>query len=139
MHKQEAASLIPTEIKLHRKSATLELTYAEREPVLLSAEFLRVHSPSAEVRGHGRGQEVLQTGKRYVAIKHIESVGNYAIKLSFDDGHDSGIYSWDYLLELGENEGSLWQDYLAKLQQAGQTREPLPADTQVIQIKPVAD
>ena len=139
MHKQEAASLVPTEIKLHRNSATLELTYAEREPVILSAEFLRVHSPSAEVRGHGRGQEVLQTGKRYVAIKHIESVGNYAIKLSFDDGHDSGIYSWDYLLELGENEGSLWQDYLAKLQQAGQTREPLPADTQVIQIKPVAD
>jgi len=131
--------LVPTEIKLHRKSATLELTYVEREPVILSAEFLRVHSPSAEVRGHGRGQEVLQTGKRYVAIKHIESVGNYAIKLSFDDGHDSGIYSWDYLLELGENEGSLWQDYLAKLQQAGQTREPLPADTQVIQIKPVAD
>ena len=96
--------MVPTEIKLHRKSATLELTYAEREPVVLSAEFLRVHSPSAEVRGHGRGQEVLQTGKRYVAIKHIESVGNYAIKLSFDDGHDSGIYSWDYLLELGENE-----------------------------------
>jgi len=131
--------LVPTEIKLHRKSATLELTYAGREPVVLSAEFLRVHSPSAEVRGHSRGQEVLQTGKRYVAIKHIESVGNYAIKLNFDDGHDSGIYSWDYLLELGENEGSLWQDYLAKLQQAGQTREPLPADTQVIQIKPVAD
>lgn len=131
--------MVPTEIKLHRKSATLELTYTGREPVILSAEFLRVHSPSAEVRGHGRGQEVLQTGKRYVAIKHIESVGNYAIKLNFDDGHDSGIYSWDYLLELGENEGSLWQDYLAKLQQNGQTREPLPADTQVIQIKPVAD
>ena len=131
--------MVPTEIKLHRRSATLELTYAGREPVVLSAEFLRVHSPSAEVRGHGRGQEVLQTGKRYVAIKHIESVGNYAIKINFDDGHDSGIYSWDYLLELGENEGSLWQDYLARLQQNGQTREPLPADTQVIQIKPVAD
>ena len=84
--------------------------------------------PSAEVRGHGRGRSG-KTGKRYVAIKHIESVGNYAIKLSFNDGHDSGIYSWDYLLELGENEGSLWQDYLAKLRQAGQTREPLPADT----------
>ena len=131
--------MVPTEIKLHRKSATLELTYAGREPVVLSAEFLRVHSPSAEVRGHGRGQEVLQTGKRYVAIKHIESVGNYAIKINYDDGHDSGIYSWDYLLELGENEGSLWQDYLARLQQNGRTREPLPADTQVIQIKPVAD
>ena len=131
--------MIPTEIKLHRKSARLELTYAERKPIVLSAEFLRVHSPSAEVRGHGRGQEVLQTGKKFVAIKQIESVGNYAIKLNFDDGHDSGIYSWEYLLKLGEQQGSLWQDYLAKLQKAGQTREPLPTDTQVIQIKPVTD
>ena len=131
--------MVPTEIKLRRKSARLELTYAGRKPVVLSAEFLRVHSPSAEVRGHGRGQEVLQTGKKYVAIKNIEAVGNYAIKLNFDDGHDSGIYSWEYLLELGEQEGSLWQDYLAKLQQAGQTREPLPTDTQAIQIKPVID
>ena len=131
--------MIPTEIKLHRKSARLELTYAERKPVLLSAEFLRVHSPSAEVRGHGRGQEVLQTGKKFVAIKHIEAVGNYAIKLNFDDGHDSGIYSWEYLLKLGERQSSLWQDYLAKLQMGGQTREPLPTDTQVIQIKPVTD
>ena len=131
--------MIPTEIKLHRKSARLELTYAERKPVVLSAEFLRVHSPSAEVRGHGRRQEVLQTGKKYVAIKSIEAVGNYAIKLHFDDGHDSGIYSWEYLLELDEQEGSLWQDYLAKLRQSGQTREPLPTDTQVIQIKPVTD
>jgi len=131
--------LIPTEIKLHRKSARLELTYAERKPVVLSAEFLRVHSPSAEVRGHGRGQEVLQTGKKYVAITHIEAVGNYAIKLNFDDDHYSGIYSWEYLFELGEQQGSLWQDYLAKLQKAGQTREPLPTDTQVIQIQPVTD
>ena len=131
--------MIPTEIKLHRKSARLELTYAERKPVVLSAEFLRVHSPSAEVRGHGRGQEVLQTGKKFVAIKQIESVGNYAIKLNFDDGHDSGIYSWEYLLKLGEQQGSLWQDYLAKLQISGQTREPLPTGTQVIQIKPVTD
>jgi DUF971 family protein len=131
--------LVPTEIKLHRKSARLELTYAGRKPVVLSAEFLRVHSPSAEVRGHGRGQELLQTGKKYVAIKRIEAVGNYAIKLNFDDGHDSGIYSWEYLRELAEQQGSLWRDYLAKLQQAGQTREPLPNDTQAIQIKPVTD
>ena len=131
--------MVPTEIKLHRKSAKLELTYSERESVVLSAEFLRVHSPSAEVRGHGRGQGVLQTGKRYVTINRIEAVGNYAIKLNFDDGHDSGIYSWDYLVELGENKGSLWQGYLAKLREAGQTREPLPADTRVIQIKPVTD
>ncbi len=131
--------MVPKEIKLHRKSAKLELTYAERESVILSAEFLRVHSPSAEVRGHGRGQEILQTGKRNVTIDHIEAVGNYAIKLNFNDGHDSGIYSWDYLVELGKNEGSLWRDYLAKLHKAGLTREPLPADTQVIQIKPVID
>ena len=130
---------IPTDIKLHRKSATLELVYAEREPITLRAEFLRVFSPSAEVRGHGKGQEVLQTGKLHVAIKHVEPVGNYAIKLSFDDGHNSGIYSWDYLLDLGENEGSLWQGYLAKLQAEGATREPLPPDTQVIQIKPATE
>ena len=131
--------MVPLEIKLHRKSARLELTYAGRKPVVLNAEFLRVHSPSAEVRGHGRGQEILQTGKKNVVIKHIEAVGNYAIKLNFDDGHDSGIYSWEYLLELGEQQDSLWQDYLAKLQQSGLTREPLPTDTQVIQIKPVTD
>ena len=130
---------IPTDIKLHRKSATLELIYAEREPITLRAEFLRVFSPSAEVRGHGKGQEVLQTGKLNVAIKHVEPVGNYAIKLSFDDGHNSGIYSWDYLLDLGENEGSLWQGYLAKLQAAGATRESLPPYTQVIQIKPATE
>ena len=81
----------------------------------------------------------MQTGKKFVAIKHIEAVGNYAIKLNFDDGHDSGIYSWEYLLKLGEQQDSLWQDYLAKLQINGQTREPLPTDTQVIQIKPVTD
>jgi DUF971 family protein len=130
---------IPTDIKLHRKSATLELIYAGREPITLRAEFLRVFSPSAEVRGHGKGQEVLQTGKLNVAIKHVEPVGKYAIKLSFDDGHNSGIYSWDYLLDLGENEGSLWQGYLAKLQAAGATRESLPPDTQVIQIKPATE
>ena len=130
---------IPTDIKLHRKSATLELIYARREPITLRAEFLRVFSPSAEVRGHGKGQEVLQTGKLNVAIKHVEPVGNYAIKLNFDDGHNSGIYSWDYLLDLVENEGSLWQDYLAKLQASGATREPLPPDTQVIQVKPATE
>ena len=130
---------IPTDIKLHRKSATLELIYAGREPITLRAEFLRVFSPSAEVRGHSKGQEVLQTGKLNVAIKHVEPVGNYAIKLSFDDGHNSGIYSWDYLLDLGENEGSLWQGYLAKLQAAGATRESLPPGTQVIQIKPATE
>ncbi len=125
----------PAELKLHRQSATLELVYDDSTSHTLSAEFLRVHSPSAEVRGHGKGQEVLQTGKRQVKIRGIEAVGNYAIKLDFDDGHDTGIYSWDYLLELATNQASLWQDYLAKLQAAGATRDALPPDTQIINIK----
>ena len=113
-----------TDIKLHKKSAILELCYHDGSSYSLSAEFLRVHSPSAEVRGHGKGQEVLQ------------SVGNYAVKLVFDDGHDTGIYSWEYLRELGQDEKELWNSYLAKLQAAEKTREPLPAGTQVIHIKP---
>ncbi|MDD9891532.1 MAG: DUF971 domain-containing protein [Gammaproteobacteria bacterium] len=132
-------NIVPTDIRLHKKSATLELVYADGITHALSAEFLRVHSPSAEVRGHGIGQEVLQSGKRHVKLTNVQSVGNYAVKLVFDDGHDTGIYSWDYLRELGEDEKELWNTYLAKLQEAGETREPLPADTQVIQIKPVAD
>ncbi|NKB33393.1 MAG: DUF971 domain-containing protein [Pseudomonadales bacterium] len=128
----------PTDIKLHKQSATLELVYADGDNFALSAEFLRVHSPSAEVRGHGKGQEVLQFGKRHVKLINVQSVGNYAIKLVFDDGHDSGIYSWEYLRELGQDEKELWNSYLAKLQAAGETREPLPADTQVISIKPVS-
>jgi DUF971 family protein len=129
-------SVTPTEIKLHKNSATLELLYADGSSRSLSAEFLRVHSPSAEVRGHGKGQEVLQTGKRDVTIVHVQAVGNYAIKLIFDDKHDTGIYSWEYLKELADNEKSLWQQYLAKLQAAGATREPLAPGVQVINIKP---
>lgn len=129
----------PTDIKLHKQSATLEIVYKDGSSDHLSAEFLRVHSPSAEVRGHGKGQEVLQFGKRHVKLINVQAVGNYAVKLVFDDGHDTGIYSWDYLRELGANEKALWSDYLAKLQEAGKTREPLPADTQVINIKPVTD
>ena len=128
----------PSEIKYHKKSASLELIYSSGENFSLSAEFLRVHSPSAEVRGHGKGQEVLQVGKRNVGIKSIDAVGNYAIKPSFDDGHDTGIFSWDYLQDLARNQASLWQEYLAKLQSAGATRDALPPDTQVIQIKPAA-
>ena len=127
---------VPSELKLHKKSGTLELVYDDGKRFSLSAEFLRVHSPSAEVRGHGKGQEVLQTGKRDVKITAISAVGNYAIKPSFDDGHDTGIYSWEYLRDLAQNESSLWHEYLAKLQAAGATREALPADTQVIQVKP---
>ena len=126
----------PQAITLHRKSGRLELQFVDGEPFELSAEFLRVHSPSAEVRGHGPGQEVLQTGKRDVLITRIEAVGNYAIRLHFDDKHNSGIYSWDYLHELCHNQESLWQAYLDKLQAAGESRAPLPADTQVIKIRP---
>lgn len=126
----------PTDIKLHKKSATLELVYADSACNTFSAEFLRVHSPSAEVRGHGKGQEILQTGKRQVKIVNLESVGNYAIKLSFSDGHDTGIYSWTYLEELAGEHDALWNDYLMKLDAAKASREPLPEGVQVINIMP---
>ena len=127
---------IPADIKLHKKSATLELVYADGSSHILSAEFLRVQSPSAEVRGYGKGQEVLQSGKRQVKLLNLEAVGNYAIKLTFDDGHDSGIYSWLYLLELCTEQHSLWDNYLMKLNAMKASRDPLPADTQVINIMP---
>lgn len=129
------SNAVPKELKLHKKSATLELIYDDSSSYSLTAEFLRVHSPSAEVRGHGKGQEVLQTGKRNVNIKNIEAVGNYAIKLDFSDGHNTGIYSWEYLQELATNQASLWQEYLAKLQNAGASRDALPPDTQILNIK----
>ncbi len=131
-----STSDVPVAIQLHRQSATLELRYADETSYHLSAEFLRVHSPSAEVRGHGKGQEVLQTGKRDVKIETVAAVGNYAIRLDFDDGHNTGIYSWPYLHELCIDQETLWQAYLDKLRQAGATRVPLPADTQVLTIKP---
>lgn len=113
----------PTEIKLHQKSHLLEIAFADNKSFKLSHELLRVCSPSAEVRGHGPGQEVLQTGKRSVEIMNIEPVGNYAIKLSFSDGHDTGLYSWDLLYRLGEHQDELWQDYLARLEAAGASRD----------------
>lgn len=119
----------PQQIKLHKKSRLLELRYADGSHYQLSCEFLRVFSPSAEVRGHGRGQEVLQTGKLNVEIRDIIAVGNYAIQLVFDDGHDSGIYSWRYLRELGENHQTLWEGYLAELRAANASRNP---DEQVV-------
>ena len=127
---------LPTDVKLHKKSGILELIYGNDSANELSAEFLRVHSPSAEVRGHGRDQEVLQIGKRRVKILSLETVGNYAIKLAFDDGHDTGIYSWTYLKELCRGKEDLWQRYLNKLTQAGASRDSLPADTQVLSFKP---
>jgi DUF971 family protein len=114
---------IPTEIKLHQKSRIMELTFSDGRRFELSYELLRVYSPSAEVRGHGPGQEVLQTGKKNVEIVSVEPVGSYAIQPRFSDGHDTGIYSWDYLYELGVNRDRLWRDYLARMAAAGASRE----------------
>ena len=114
----------PTEIKLHQTSRVLEIAFNDGRSFKLPYEFLRVHSPSAEVRGHGRGQEVLQTGKRDITITEVEAVGHYAIRPKFSDGHDTGIFSWDYLRELGEDQDELWQRYLERLAQAGASREP---------------
>ncbi|MEJ5210295.1 MAG: DUF971 domain-containing protein [Burkholderiales bacterium] len=114
----------PTEIKLHQKSRILEIAFSDGSRFELPCEFLRVYSPSAEVRGHGPGQEVLQVGKKNVEITAIEPVGTYAINLVFSDGHDSGIYSWSYLYDLGKNQAELWQRYLDRLAAAGASREP---------------
>lgn len=131
--------MTPTDIKLHRKSGILELTWEDGGIYSLSAEFLRVHSPSAEVRGHGPGQEVLQTGKKDVRIDTIEPVGNYAVRLQFDDDHNTGIYSWEYLYELCLNQANLWDAYLLRLKKAGARRENLPAGVQVVNIMPLND
>lgn len=112
---------LPTEIQLHTQSRQLELVYADKQ-YLLSAEYLRVYSPSAEVQGHGPGQEVLQTHKEKVGITNIEPVGHYAIKIYFDDGHDSGLFTWDYLYLLATEQDSRWQDYLSRLSTAGYNR-----------------
>jgi DUF971 family protein len=114
----------PTEIKLHRKSRLLEITFADGKSYSLPSEFLRVYSPSAEVRGHGPGQEVLQTGKKDVDINGVEPVGNYAVQLVFSDGHSTGIYSWDLLYDYGLHQSEMWQRYLERLAQAGASREP---------------
>ena len=113
----------PLEIKLHQKSRVVEVSFDDGKVFRLSCEYLRVYSPSAEVRGHGPGQEVLQPGKQDVEITAIEPVGNYAVKIVFSDGHDTGLYSWDYLYELGKNESKLWQQYVEKLAVAGLYRE----------------
>ncbi len=113
----------PTEIRLHRRSRILELSFDDGSRFELSCEFLRVHSPSAEVKGHGPGQEVLVTGKQDVSIERIEPVGQYAVKLCFDDGHDTGLYSWSLLYELGRRRDELWQRYLDRLAEAGAQRQ----------------
>ena len=114
----------PTGITVHRQSRRLEIRFESGEVFQLPFEFLRVHSPSAEVRGHGPGQEVLQLGKRDVDIVAIDPVGNYAIRPRFDDGHDSGLYSWDYLHMLGTQQDTLWQKYLDELERTGGSRDP---------------
>jgi DUF971 family protein len=116
----------PTEIKLHQASKVLEISFADGRTFRLPCEFLRVYSPSAEVRGHGPGQEVLQVGKKDVTITHIEPVGSYAIQLTFSDGHDTGIYSWDLLYEYGLHQEEMWQRYLQRLEEAGASREAQP-------------
>jgi DUF971 family protein len=116
-------SPLPTEIKLHQKSRLMEITFSDGATFHLPYELLRVYSPSAEVRGHGVGQEVLQTGKRNVEIASVEPVGNYGIKPVFSDGHDTGLYSWDVLYDLGARQEILWQDYLARLDAAGANRD----------------
>ena len=117
----------PVRIVLHTQSRAMEIEFSDGRTFRLSFEFLRVHSPSAEVRGHGPGQEVLQVGKRDVDIVSLDTVGHYAVQPVFSDGHDSGIYSWDYLYMLGERHDAMWQAYLDKLAAAGARRESAPA------------
>jgi DUF971 family protein len=126
MRESYNASLMPrpTEINLHQVSKVLDIAFDDGRAFSLPVEYLRVFSPSAEVRGHGPGQEVLQVGKREVNITAIDPVGVYAVKFVFSDGHDTGIYSWDYLYELGEKQASNWKSYLARLDAAGKGRDP---------------
>jgi len=114
---------IPTGITLHQKSRVLEIAFSDGRTFRLPYEYLRVYSPSAEVRGHGPGQEVLQVGKRAVEIRALEPVGSYAVQPQFSDGHSTGIYSWDYLYELGENQEKYWSQYLERLAAAGASRD----------------
>jgi DUF971 family protein len=122
---------MPSRIVVSEQKDALNMEYQGDVRFNLPAEYLRVFSPSAEVRGHGKGQEVLQVGKRQVRIESIQQSGNYAIQITFDDGHDSGIFTWDYLFELGSNQTDNWANYLQRLHQASQSRDP---DTQVVKL-----
>jgi len=113
----------PTEIVLHQKSRVLEIAFSDGKRFRLPSEFLRVYSPSAEVRGHGPGQEVLQVGKKDVGITELDPVGAYAVRPVFSDGHDTGIYSWDYFYTLGVNQDEMWRRYLERIDEAGASRE----------------
>jgi DUF971 family protein len=116
----------PTEIKLHQQSRLLEIAFDDGSTFQLPCELLRVYSPSAEVAGHGPGQEVLQVGKKHVGITALEPVGSYAVQINFDDGHDTGLYTWERLYSMGKNQEALWQDYLDRMEAAGASREPAP-------------
>jgi DUF971 family protein len=118
---------VPRSIVVHQQSAVLELAYEDGSSFRLPFEFLRVYSPSAEVVGHGPGQEVLQVGKRDVTIQSLAPVGQYAVQPHFSDGHDTGLYSWSYLYWLAQHQSALWQDYLDRLAAAGATRERQPS------------
>ena len=122
---------VPSRIVVSESKDALHMEYQGDVRFQLPAEYLRVFSPSAEVRGHGRGQEVLQVGKRHVLIQSLQQSGNYAIQISFDDGHDSGIFTWEYLFELGSNHTDNWAGYLQRLHEANQSRDP---DTQVVNL-----
>ncbi len=119
----------PSAITLHQASRVLEIAYADGRTFRLPCEYLRVYSPSAEVRGHGPGQETLQVGKKDVTIDEVEPIGHYAIRPKFSDGHDTGIYSWEYLHDLCVRQDALWQDYLDRLAAAGASREAPPKKT----------
>ena len=114
----------PTEINLHQSSRMMDISFDDGRSFSLPCEYLRVFSPSAEVRGHGPGQEVLQAGKREVNVRAIDPVGMYAVKLVFTDGHDTGIYSWEFLYDLGLKQVANWKAYLARMQAAGKSRDP---------------
>ena len=118
-----ATAPVPSSITLHQKSRVMEISFADGKAFKLPYEFLRVHSPSAEVRGHGPGQEVLQVGKSKVEIRSLEPVGSYAVQPAFSDGHATGIYAWAYLHYLGENQERLWAEYLDRLSKAGASRD----------------
>ena len=113
----------PTDITVHQQSKLLEISFSDGASFKLPFELMRVYSPSAEVQGHGPGQETLQTGKRHVGLQELEPIGNYAIKPVFSDGHESGIFSWEYLYFLGSQQEQLWQRYLARLEEAGLERD----------------
>jgi DUF971 family protein len=126
MASSSASPAAPVNVVLHTGSRVLEIEFDDGAKFRLPFEFLRVYSPSADVRGHGPGQETLQVGKRDVTIHTLQPVGHYAIQPSFSDGHDSGIYSWDYLYELGTQQQRLWAEYLARLDAAGASRDAAP-------------